>query len=107
MDIMNAIMDIEQKVKSIADSADELIESQNTILDEEIRKKEEEMERLLTEQSARIEEEFTLRCKESMQKLEGVYADKLENLDKKYRAGREKWVEEIVLSITGERADDK
>ena len=34
------IMDIEQKVKAIADSADELKKSQNTILNEEIRKKE-------------------------------------------------------------------
>ncbi len=107
MDIMNAIMDIEQKVKAIANSADELIESQNTILNEEIRKKEEEMERRLSEQSGRIEEEYAIRRGESMQKLEEMYADNLESLDKKCRARKEKWIAEIVSSITGERADDK
>lgn len=101
MDIMHAIMDIEQKVKAIADSADELKESQNTILNEEIRKKEEEMNIRLAEQSGRIEEEYNFRREESMQKLEREYADKLESLDEKCRAGKEKWVAEIVSAITG------
>ncbi len=107
MDIMHAIMNIEQKVKAIADSADELIESQNTILNDEIRKKEEEMNIRLAEQSGRIEEEYAYHCEESMQKLERAYAEKLESLDKKCRAGREKWIAEIVFSITEERTDDK
>lgn len=102
MDIMHAIMDIEQKVKAIADSADKLKESQSSILNEEIRKKEEEMESRLSERVARIEEEYAYRCAESLQKLERAYADKLESLDEKCREGREKWVAEIVLSITGE-----
>lgn len=102
MDIMHAIMDIEQKAQAIVSSTDELKEVQNMVLEKELAQKKEDMEQRLKEQCQRIEEDSFILRREKMEKLEERYGEKLKTLDDKCQNDKAKWVDSMVGAIVGE-----
>lgn len=99
MDIMQAIMDIEQKAQGIVKSADELKEHQQEILDKEIKEKEAEMKQTLDRESEKLRREYNAIRDEEMVKTERKYAEKFEELEKRCNEGKDKWVSAIVSAV--------
>lgn len=99
MDIMQAILDIEQKAQGIVDSAEELKESRKTVLENEIKEMENKAAAELRSRRERMEREAAEKRREAMENLEKSYAEKLETLDKKCAANKEKWIDDIVNAV--------
>lgn len=99
MDIMKAILEIEQKAHGIKESADELKKQQNDALKAELAAKENEFKKKLEDRrNGLARESFALR-NEKMEALEKVYTEKLEILEKRCSDNMDKWVEQIVDAV--------
>ncbi len=104
MDIMQAIMDIEQKAQGIVKSADELKEHQQEILDKEIKELDSKMQQKLAGESERLRREYNAIRDEEMVKTERKYAEKFEELEDRCSKGKDKWVSDIVSAVIGHSA---
>lgn len=99
MNIMQAIIDIEEKARGVAESAEALQENFEAELKKEIEDK-----RLMTENKIHDAlEQYKLRndaeCKEEIEKLEKYYDSKLERLSDICKANKTAWVSEITQNI--------
>ena len=99
MDIMQAIMDIEQKARGIAESADELKNRQSAVIDAEIKVMEDEYAEKLSKLSEEMELSNSERLREQLEMIEKQYSQKLDALEEKCSENKDKWVDAIVGAI--------
>lgn len=99
MDIMQAIMDIEQKAQGIVEAADELKAHQEEILDKEICDLNEKMLTALNSETEKIRREYNSIRDDEMAKTERKYAEKFEALEEKFSRGRSKWISDIYNAV--------
>ncbi len=99
MDIMQAILDIEQKAQGIIDSADVLKEEQMAELDAEVERIEKEANEKLT---AEIDEYMNKRKAEirtKAEKTEQDYQKRLSDLEGVCAKKKKTWIDEITKHI--------
>ncbi len=96
MDIISAIMDIEQKVGRINDASDELAVQYEKKLKTELEGK----ERAYSEKIEKFKENTKTSCHEGKNKraaeIRKSYNKKLEETEKKCEENKEIWIDEIV-----------
>lgn len=102
MDIMQAIMDIEEKAKKIADESDELLANHEESINSEIEAKEAEANEKLERFKEQLKSETDKKISNAIRALEKDYAEKQAELDKKCSAKSAKWSEMMFKSVVGE-----
>lgn len=101
MDIMYAIADIEQKLQEIMNSTNELEESRNGVLEEELREKENRIKEKLREEREKLDRLANAEIQMELDALEKRYEAKLEELEKKCLAGKQDWICRIEDMVVG------
>lgn len=99
MDIMQAIMDIEQKAQGILDDTDELRANQEAILQQELQDKEQKTQECIVEQLKQAEFRIAADRQDEMERLESAYEKKLEALEIACQANQNKWIQQITQAI--------
>ena len=80
MDIMQAILDIEEKARGISDSAKAMQENYEADLGQEIKKREQESKQHVTAELEQIKLRMDAEREEEMEQLESFYEKKMEAL---------------------------
>lgn len=104
MDIMQAIIDIEQKAQGIVKTTDELKDQHNEKLADELKALDDEMKQKLAAESDRLRREYNSIRDEEMTKTERKYAEKFEKLEDICNKNRNKWVSDIVNAVCNSQA---
>lgn len=104
MDIMQAIIDIEQKAQGIVKTTDELKDQHNEKLSDELKALDDEMKQKLAAESDRLRREYNSIRDEEMTKTERKYAEKFEKLEDICNKNRSKWVSDIVNAVCNSQA---
>lgn len=99
MDIMQAILDIEQKAQGIVDSADELKAVQETELQKEIEGARNKIDADAHMKIAQITDRAAAERQEAVNALEKEYRSKIEALDNRCRENKQRWIDEITAKI--------
>lgn len=101
MDIMQAIIDIEEKARKISESAQNLRDEYEDEINREINLRKQETENKISEHLKQYKLRIDAECKEEIEALEKVYEGKLEALSKTCKAKKDVWVKTITQNITG------
>ena len=101
MDIMQAILDIEDKAKEIVNSADEVKAKQQEKFEKELEKMRVYSEEKTKDEIASLQKTFVQSRKEALENVELEYQQKLEKLENLYKKNMDRWVTEITSEITG------
>ena len=99
MDIMKRILEIEKKASDISDSAEEMKQQQNELIEKELAEKE-EVYRIKTEESIKkLDEEAEAKLESLKKKFEREFDEKMEKLNKNASGNTNKWAEKIFNSV--------
>lgn len=101
MDIMQAIIDIEKKARSVAEHAEELQRDYELNLNAEIEDKKKKNNDKINETLNQYKLRTDAECKEEAEKLEKLYEEKLEHLSEIYKKNKDSWVDQITAKVTG------
>lgn len=101
MDIMQAILDIEDKAKEIVNSADEVKAKQQEKFEKELEKMRVYSEEKTKDEIASLQKTFVQSRKEALENVELEYQQKLEKLENLYKKNMDRWVAEITSEIIG------
>lgn len=101
MDIMQAIIDIENKARGIVDSVDEIKKQNTAEMESEIAAEKKSLDLKLNAEKEKLKQKYDIIRETEMAKAERKFAERLEILEKKSQNGKERWAEEIVSAITG------
>lgn len=99
MDIMQAILDIEQKAQGVIESADELKAVQEAELEKELASMRDKIDADAHMRIAQITDRAAAERQEEINALEKEYRSKIEALDNKCKENKQKWIDEITLRI--------
>lgn len=102
MDIMQAILDIEQKAQGIIDSADVLKEQQKQEIEAEIEKLRQKSDAAAKAQISQYVQRTDAERKEQTEKLEEAYRKRLSALDAVCSEKKQGWIDEITKRILAE-----
>ena len=99
MDIMQAILDIEEKARGISDSAKAMQENYEADLGQEIKKREQESKRHVTVELEQIKLRMDAEREEEMEQLEIFYEKKMEALSNQCKQKKQAWIDEITKAV--------
>ena len=99
MDIMQAIVDIEKKVRGITDATAELEKDYEKKVQEEIRQKEQETDQKVKEKLEQLKLRMNAERQEEMEQLEAVYEKKLEMLSDTCKKQQEAWIHDMTQAV--------
>ncbi|MBE5039431.1 hypothetical protein [Ructibacterium gallinarum] len=99
MDIMQAIVDIENTVRGITDSTAELEKDYDKKIQEEIRQKEQETDIKVKEKLEQLKMQMNAERQEEMEHLETVYEKKLEALSNTCKEQQETWIHDMTQAV--------
>ena len=95
MDIMQAILDIEEKARGISDSAKAMQENYEADLGQEIKKREQESKQHVTAELEQIKLRMDAEREEEMEQLE----KKMEALSNQCKQKKQAWIDEITKAV--------
>lgn len=101
MDIMQAILDIEDKAKEIVESADEVKAQQQEKFRDTLEKMQADAKEKTQDEIASLQKTFVQSRKEALEDIEKEYQQKLEKLETLYQSKMDRWVAEITSEIIG------
>lgn len=101
MDIMQAILDIENKAKEIVESADEANEKQQEKFRDEIKKMHADTDEKIRDEIASLQKTFVSEQTEALENIESEYQKKMEKLENICSLKLKTWVSDITADITG------
>ena len=99
MDIMQAILDIDEKARGISDSAKAMQENYEADLGQEIKKREQESKRHVTAELEQIKLRMDAEREEEMEQLEIFYEKKMEALSNQCKQKKQAWIDEITKAV--------
>ncbi len=99
MNIMDAILDIENKARGIMAESEEICAEQREQYDDEIEEFRKEIQRSAEMKVAGFRAEQNAKIDKKIEALGISYGEKTEALNNKYEQNREKWIEDIVNRV--------
>lgn len=105
MDMMKAILDIENKAQEIENSIDSLSGDIRRETDEKIKKLHKKAENEANAEIAKFRADIRADEDHEKEAAESEMKDMLDSLEQKYKENRDKWIKEITEDIT--KGDDK
>ncbi len=99
MDIMQAILDIEEKARGISDSAAAAEENYEADIQKEIKHREQESREQVAKQLEQLRLRMDAERQEDMEQLETFYEHKLEALSKQCQEKKQAWIDSITEAV--------
>ena len=100
MDIMQAIIDIEEKARGISEAAVNLEQDYERDVNEEIELRKRETEKRINEYLEQLKQRMDVECREEIEELEKAYETKFEALSDICKSKQDLWIQNITQNIT-------
>lgn len=101
MNIMDVILDIENKARGIMAESEEICAQQQTSCNKEIDAFRNEIKRSAEMKIAGFQAEQNAAAEKKLEEMSIKYGEKTEELNQKYSENREKWISDIVNRVLG------
>lgn len=101
MDIMKAIIDIEEKARGVSETAQKLQQNYEHDLKKEIDARKAKTEKDIKDKLEQYKLRIDAESKEEAEALEKLYDEKLEKLSNTCKQKQSAWIDEITKNVTG------